>query len=94
VLFFSAFRRSTLFLIQSHSAARGSGLPKVPLEEFARLKESRPAKRPKAADTELHTVDVKSVKFVLNIFGSQDAERTPESYRMYAKSLIPNSKIP
>ncbi|KAJ7724346.1 hypothetical protein B0H14DRAFT_3519649 [Mycena olivaceomarginata] len=40
----------------------GSGLPGVPIAEFARLKESSPVKKPRTGDTVLHSVDIKTVK--------------------------------
>jgi hypothetical protein len=38
--------------------------PKVPVAEFERLKQASPSKKQKIHDTVLHTVDVKSVRFV------------------------------
>ncbi|KAJ7870657.1 hypothetical protein B0H14DRAFT_2571237 [Mycena olivaceomarginata] len=53
-------------LIVPHRVARnlseGSGLPGVPIAEFARLKESSPVKKPRTGDTVLHSVDIKTVK--------------------------------
>jgi hypothetical protein len=42
-------------------------LPKVPIAEFARLKGTSPEKKPKRDEVVLHTVDVKSVKFVSHL---------------------------
>ncbi|KAJ7790412.1 hypothetical protein B0H14DRAFT_2626008 [Mycena olivaceomarginata] len=46
----------------------GSGLPGVPIAEFARLKESSPVKKPRTGDTVLHSVDIKTVNLNAELF--------------------------
>jgi hypothetical protein len=62
-------------LLYSHIAANlnrravgSSKVPKVPVAEFARLKESSPEKKQKTAEVVLHTVDIKRVKSVFRLF--------------------------
>jgi hypothetical protein len=62
ILFYSA-----LYLMRVRRSVGGSGLPGVPIAEFARLKESSPVKKPRTGDTVLHSVDIKTVKFVLDL---------------------------
>ncbi|KAJ7884784.1 hypothetical protein B0H14DRAFT_3740851 [Mycena olivaceomarginata] len=62
--------------------------PKFPSRSSHVLKESSPAKRPKAADTELHTVDVKSVKELPNVCEVTNPElQDPMMKSIYALDL-------
>ncbi|KAJ7715695.1 hypothetical protein B0H14DRAFT_3522544 [Mycena olivaceomarginata] len=69
-------------------AVGGSQLPKVPVAEFARLKETSPEKKQKTDEVVLHTVDTKSVKNLPDVCEVTDVDlQDPMMKPIYALDL-------